>query len=75
VKAVGGGIFATPDALPFHLGQPADGTPYAYRDRSRAEEWSVARFHPAPGARASLVARGRIAELRFYDWSIDAEAT
>jgi 4'-phosphopantetheinyl transferase len=72
VKAVGGGIFATPDALPFHLGQPADGMPYPYRDRRSAEEWSVARFHPAPDARASLVARGRIAELRFFDWSFDA---
>lgn len=71
VKAVGGGIFATPDALPFHLGQPADGMPYPYHDRRGAEEWSVARFHPAPDARASLVARGRIMELRFFDWSID----
>jgi 4'-phosphopantetheinyl transferase len=72
VKAVGGGIFATPDALPFHLGQPADGMPYLYRDRRAAEEWSVARFHPAPDARASLVARGRLDELRFFDWSVDA---
>jgi 4'-phosphopantetheinyl transferase len=75
VKAVGGGIFVTPDELPFHLGQPADGVPYLYRDRSGAEEWSIARFHPAPNARASLVARGRLDELHFFDWSSDAART
>jgi 4'-phosphopantetheinyl transferase len=71
VKAVGGGIFATPDALPFCVGQPADGTPYRYRDRCDAEEWSVARFHPAADARATFVARGRVTELRYFEWSID----
>ena len=71
VKAVGGGIFATPDALPFHLAQPADGTPYPYLARHEPEEWSVARFYPAPGARASVVVRGRIAEIRFFEWRMD----
>jgi 4'-phosphopantetheinyl transferase len=72
VKAVGGGIFATPDALPFHVGQPANGIPYHYRDRRDVEEWSVARFHPTAHARASLVARGQLTEVRFFEWSIAA---
>jgi 4'-phosphopantetheinyl transferase len=71
VKAVGGGIFATADALPFSAGQPADGVPYPCRDRRGTEEWSVARFHPAVDARATLAARGRLTELRFFAWSVD----
>lgn len=74
VKAVGGGLFATPDVLPFDAAQPADGAPRVCVERSGAHEWTVVRFVPAAAARASLVARGRISRVQYYDWTLDAPA-
>lgn len=67
VKAVGGGLFRTADALPFVHREAMDGVPRPRRDRQGAAEWSVARFLPAAGLRATLVVRGTIDSLRVHD--------
>jgi phosphopantetheinyl transferase len=71
VKAVGGGLFMTPDVLPVDMQQPADGAIHIRYDRMNGEAWSVARFAPAEDARASVVARGRIEHLRFFEWRMN----
>ena len=71
VKAVGGGLLITPDVLPVDVLQPADGALRLYHDRTTGEPWSVARFTPATDARASVVARGHIEQLRFFEWSLN----
>jgi 4'-phosphopantetheinyl transferase len=67
VKAVGGGLFRTPDTLPFTPGDAADGSPRPVPQRDGAATWSVARFAPAAGLRATLVAADTIATLRVHD--------
>jgi 4'-phosphopantetheinyl transferase len=67
VKAVGGGLFHTPDALPFDPTVPADGTPVALRDRTGDGVWTLARLRPAPGARAAIVAEGVFDTLHVHD--------
>jgi 4'-phosphopantetheinyl transferase len=67
VKAVGGGLFRTPDALPFDPHLPADGEPRLLLQRDGAAEWSLARFAPAAGMRAALVVRGRLRGVRIHD--------
>jgi 4'-phosphopantetheinyl transferase len=69
VKAVGGGLFLTPDLLPFDAAQSADGAPHACVERSGEGEWTVVRFSPDGAARASLVARGRLTRVHYFDWN------
>jgi 4'-phosphopantetheinyl transferase len=66
VKAVGGGLFRTPDLVPFDPATPLDGRPRPIRARD-GSRWSVARFAPAAGARATAVARGTVDTLRIVD--------
>jgi 4'-phosphopantetheinyl transferase len=66
VKAIGGGMFRTPDALPFDPAMPDDGTIVHTADRSGTGAWSIVRFAPAPGARASLVAQGNVHSLHVH---------
>jgi 4'-phosphopantetheinyl transferase len=68
VKALGGGLFHTPDTLPFQAGQPRDGSVRVVADEEHHGEWSVAHFVPGTGYCAALVARGRIERLQFLDW-------
>jgi hypothetical protein len=67
VKAVGGGLFRTPDTLPFDPYVPADGEPRVLLERDGDAEWSLARFEPAAGMRAALVVRGRLHGVRIHD--------
>jgi 4'-phosphopantetheinyl transferase len=60
VKAVGGGLFRTPDALPFHLDHPPDQQPRTVFERNGRVLWSVVRLCPGEGLRAAIVARGKI---------------
>jgi 4'-phosphopantetheinyl transferase len=68
VKAVGGGLFRTPDALPFDPAQPADASVYTIRSRIDDALWSVARFLPYDGIRAALAAPGTLDRVRIMDW-------
>lgn len=63
VKAAGGGLFRTPDDLPYTPGL-ADGILHQVRERDGPGIWSVARFTPAPSMRAAVVARGVAHTLR-----------
>jgi 4'-phosphopantetheinyl transferase len=67
VKAVGGGLFRTPDSIPFEPGMPRDGRIVRVADRTGGEQWSVARFAPAPGMSAALTARGELHGLMIHD--------
>lgn len=70
VKAMGGGLFRTPDTLPF---QP-DLEPAAIRtvtDRADGAAWSIARLVCAPDMRAALAARGRIERIINLQWDGD----
>jgi 4'-phosphopantetheinyl transferase len=66
VKAVGGGLFRTPDTLPFDPGLPCDGTFTRLAARGDGEQWSAARFVPAPLSMAALVARGPLHLLHIH---------
>jgi 4'-phosphopantetheinyl transferase len=66
VKAVGGGLFHTPDTLPFDPALPRDGTPRRITDRAGFEQWSVARFTPVPGTTAAIAARGPLGKLHIH---------
>ncbi|HEX6132826.1 MAG TPA: 4'-phosphopantetheinyl transferase superfamily protein [Longimicrobiales bacterium] len=68
VKAVGGGLFQTPDALPFDPAQPADASVRGIISREDGALWSAARFLPYPYARAAVVAPGGIRRIRIVDW-------
>lgn len=67
VKAVGGGLFRTPDTLPFVPDIDAD-TVRAVTDRVTAETWSVARISAGAGMRASLVAHGALDRIINLEW-------
>jgi 4'-phosphopantetheinyl transferase len=68
VKALGGGIFRTPDDLPFSVAQPDDSTVHVVYSRSDRQLWSVARFAPDPLARATVVVRGTARNIHLEDW-------
>ena len=70
VKAAGGGLFRTPDDLPYTRGL-ADGVLHQVRERGGHETWSVARFTPVASTRAAVVARGTAHTL----WLRTAAAT
>lgn len=68
VKAVGGGMFRTPDILPWQP-HPAAGL---VRMRGRdGGVWSVARWAPAAGTRAALVVRGALEAMTELTWNPD----
>lgn len=69
VKAVGGGLFHTPDVLPFDVDAAADGSVRSVIDYDGSGVWSVSRFAPGAGFRAAVVVRGRIDRLRFLEWN------
>jgi len=69
VKAVGGGLFRTPDALPFDADSAADGSAFRVTSRLDGEAWSVARFTPTAAATASVVVRGTVSRVRFMTWN------
>jgi 4'-phosphopantetheinyl transferase len=69
VKAVGGGLFHTPDVLPFDVDAPDDGSVRPVVDYDGFDAWSVARFAPAAGFRATVVVQGHIDKLRFLEWN------
>lgn len=66
VKAVGGGLFRTPDSLPFVTG--SSDHVLLVRDRHDDSLWSVARFEPDNHATAAVVAAGELRSLRFRSW-------
>lgn len=68
VKAVGGGLFRTPDVLPFDPSQPDDASVHPIESRSDGTVWSVARFVPGKGERAAVVAPGLLHGVRIMDW-------
>jgi 4'-phosphopantetheinyl transferase len=79
VKAVGGGLFRTADVIPFDPNHEADGLPRMVRERTGSPTsggstppigpvaWCVARFVPADGLRATLVARAHLASVHVHD--------
>lgn len=68
VKAMGGGLFRTPDELPFDPMQPDDATVRSIPARSDGSVWSVARFEPYEGVRAAVVTPGPLLGVRIMDW-------
>lgn len=70
VKAVGGGLFRTPDVLPFDPALPIDATVHAAESRDDRSRWSVVRFLPFPSTRAALVAPGALHAVRLMDWNV-----
>lgn len=69
VKAVGGGLFRTPDVLPFDPQLPYDATVHRVLSRTDGAEWSVARFLPYDATRAAIAAPGALRALRIMDWN------
>lgn len=69
VKAVGGGLFRTPDTLPF--ADDAGTDVRVVHDRVDGRMWSIARFDPAAQATAALAAPGRLRALHFFTWQPD----
>jgi phosphopantetheinyl transferase len=67
VKAVGGGLFRTPDTLQFDAAIPADGVVRNVTDRANAGTWSIARFAPSTASLAAVVVRGHVQRIRFFD--------
>jgi 4'-phosphopantetheinyl transferase len=66
-KALGGGLFHTPDTLPYHPGDPADGMFSHVTDRRDGATWSIARLAPAVEVRAAVVVRGAVDRLHVHD--------
>lgn len=75
VKAVGGGLFRTPDVLPYDPGLPVDATVHPVLSRADGSEWSVARFLPYDSTRAAVAAPGALDALRIMDWNDVAQST
>jgi 4'-phosphopantetheinyl transferase len=67
VKAVGGGLFRTPDSLPFTPGGQIDGVLGRIRDRVSGEIWNVAHFAPGDRTRGALVVRGDASAMLLHD--------
>ena len=70
VKAVGGGMFRTPDSLPFDVAQRDAVQSLPGRDGHR---WSVLRWSPAPNLRAALVILGPVLGVRHLYWNSERE--
>jgi 4'-phosphopantetheinyl transferase len=66
VKAVGGGLFHTPDTLPFDVAVPADGVLREVTGRD-GSTWSAARFTPTADTRAAVVLQGTGYSLVLHD--------
>jgi 4'-phosphopantetheinyl transferase len=75
VKAVGGGLFRTPDVLPYDPDLPLDATVHRVLSRADGSEWSVARFLPYESTRAAVAAPGALRALRIMDWNDVVHAT
>lgn len=72
VKAVGGGMFRTPDTLPFEPRQEEA----VHRLRARdGSEWSVLRWSPAHGLRAALAVQGPLDSVTHLSWNRDVADT
>jgi 4'-phosphopantetheinyl transferase len=67
VKAVGGGLFHTPDALPFDPAVAADGAVATVTERDSDRVWSVARLLPTADSRAAVVAAGVVDAIHVRD--------
>jgi 4'-phosphopantetheinyl transferase len=67
VKAVGGGLFHTPDELPFVPGLPAPGSSMLRAARSDGTEWSVTRLDAGADTHVAVVTRGVVTDVRLYD--------
>jgi 4'-phosphopantetheinyl transferase len=67
VEAVGGGLFHTPDTLPFDPTVPADGSVVAVTERDNDRIWSVARLRPTADSRAAVVAAGAVDAIHVRD--------
>jgi 4'-phosphopantetheinyl transferase len=66
-KALGGGLFHTPDTLPFEADRAADGSFDHVIDRVDGSTWSIARFVPGPLTRATVVVRSTAQRLQLQD--------
>jgi 4'-phosphopantetheinyl transferase len=66
-KALGGGLFHTPDTLPFDSDHATDGTFSHVVDRLDGSVWSIARFVPDRSTRATVVVRGTAQRLHMHD--------
>lgn len=71
VKAVGGGLFRTPDTLPFAAAASADGDVRTVLDGRDGAPWSLCRFAFAPGVRGTVAAAGMIESVIFMEWRMD----
>jgi phosphopantetheinyl transferase len=67
VKAVGGGLFHTPDVLPFDPAVAPDGSIVSITERSSDRTWSVARLLPTGDSRAAVVAAGVVDSIHIRD--------
>jgi 4'-phosphopantetheinyl transferase len=67
VKAVGGGLFHTPDTLPFDPAVAADGSVVTITERDSDRIWSVARLRPTADSRAAVVAAGVVDAVHVRD--------
>ncbi|HEX2167986.1 MAG TPA: 4'-phosphopantetheinyl transferase superfamily protein [Longimicrobiales bacterium] len=75
VKAVGGGLFRTPDVLPFDPDLPIDASVRSVESREDRSQWSVARFLPYPSTRAAVAAPGALRAVRLMDWNVVHDTT
>jgi 4'-phosphopantetheinyl transferase len=66
-KALGGGLFHTPDTLPFEADRAADGSFDRVIDRVDGSIWSIARFVPGPLTRATVVVCSTAQRLQLQD--------
>lgn len=72
VKAVGGGLFRTPDTIPFDPGQPADCSLREVQGRD-GRSWSVARIAPGEQTRAAVVLQGAPSALHVHNERMTAD--
>jgi phosphopantetheinyl transferase len=66
-KAVGGGLFHTPDVLPFDPAIAPDGSIVRVTERSSDRTWSLARLLPTGDSRAAVVAAGVADSIHIHD--------
>jgi 4'-phosphopantetheinyl transferase len=66
VNAVGGGLFHTPDTLPFDTAVPVDGVLREVTARD-GSTWSAARFTPTRETRAAIVLQATVSALTLHD--------
>jgi 4'-phosphopantetheinyl transferase len=70
VKAIGGGLLHTPDALPFDPHMPADRRLRTVDHRFTGQPWSVARFTPSASTRAAVVFGGAVQTLHIHEGDV-----